>query len=91
MYCRNCGEEVNDNAVVCVHCGVATGINPMAKVGGGGLGMAHLVLGYLASVFIPIIGLVVGLASLRKDRDHGIGMIVVSIIATVVWASARQF
>ncbi len=27
MYCRNCGKEIDDNAVVCVYCGVATG-NP---------------------------------------------------------------
>lgn len=26
MFCRNCGKEVNDNAVVCVHCGAATGV-----------------------------------------------------------------
>lgn len=22
MYCKNCGAEINDNAVVCVKCGV---------------------------------------------------------------------
>lgn len=25
MYCKNCGKEIDDKAVVCVHCGVATG------------------------------------------------------------------
>lgn len=24
MYCRNCGKEIDDKAVICVHCGVAT-------------------------------------------------------------------
>lgn len=24
MYCSNCGKEIADNAVVCVHCGCAT-------------------------------------------------------------------
>ena len=24
MYCWNCGKEIDDKAVVCVHCGVAT-------------------------------------------------------------------
>lgn len=23
MYCKNCGKEINDNAVICVNCGVA--------------------------------------------------------------------
>ena len=24
MYCSNCGKEIDDKAVICVHCGVAT-------------------------------------------------------------------
>ena len=24
MYCTHCGAEINDEAVVCIHCGVAT-------------------------------------------------------------------
>lgn len=24
MYCRNCGKEIDDNAAVCIHCGVST-------------------------------------------------------------------
>lgn len=24
MFCKNCGKEIDDKAVVCVHCGVAT-------------------------------------------------------------------
>lgn len=35
MYCSNCGKEIDDNAVVCVHCGVATNnkasVDPNAK------------------------------------------------------------
>lgn len=25
MYCKNCGQQLDDRAVVCPHCGVATG------------------------------------------------------------------
>lgn len=25
MFCKNCGKEIDDKAVVCVHCGCATG------------------------------------------------------------------
>lgn len=25
MYCRNCGEEMNENQAICVKCGVKTG------------------------------------------------------------------
>lgn len=24
MYCKNCGKEIDDKAVICVHCGVPT-------------------------------------------------------------------
>lgn len=24
MYCNNCGKEIDDNAVICIHCGAAT-------------------------------------------------------------------
>ncbi|MBQ8848071.1 MAG: TM2 domain-containing protein [Candidatus Gastranaerophilales bacterium] len=25
MFCKNCGKEIDDKAVVCIHCGCATG------------------------------------------------------------------
>jgi uncharacterized membrane protein YvbJ len=25
MFCKNCGQEIDDNADICIHCGVATG------------------------------------------------------------------
>lgn len=24
MFCKNCGSEINDNADVCIHCGIST-------------------------------------------------------------------
>jgi len=27
MFCKNCGQEIDDNADICIHCGVATGKN----------------------------------------------------------------
>jgi hypothetical protein len=30
MYCTNCGKQIDDKAVVCVHCGVATHNPPVA-------------------------------------------------------------
>lgn len=35
MYCKNCGQEIADNAAVCIHCGVAVSnqpVNEMNKV-----------------------------------------------------------
>lgn len=28
MFCKNCGKEIDDKAVICVHCGVATKDSP---------------------------------------------------------------
>lgn len=29
MYCTHCGQQIDDQAVLCPHCGVPTGINPL--------------------------------------------------------------
>lgn len=28
MFCRKCGQEIHDEAVICPHCGCSTGYNP---------------------------------------------------------------
>ena len=60
MYCRNCGQQLADNTIVCPYCGTSTG-NPIAQgytenksklVAGllgifvGGLGIHNFYLGY---------------------------------------------
>lgn len=52
-FCKNCGAEIDEKAVVCVHCGVATNVGEEKAVndsGSGGWG----VLGF----FFPIVGLI---------------------------------
>lgn len=52
MFCKNCGKEIDDKAVVCVHCGVAVndeGLNPEDKPS---IGLNIL------SFFIPLVGLI---------------------------------
>ncbi len=59
MYCRNCGKEIHDEAVICVHCGVATGKNSNVLNGtsdnpaSGGL--------IALSVLFPLVGLIIGI------------------------------
>jgi len=49
MFCKNCGQEIADNAAVCVNCGVATQTAPVAgaknKVVAGVLGLLLGTLG----------------------------------------------
>ena len=49
MFCQQCGQEIPDRAVVCVHCGVATGGGSYAKSRLGYV-LFGLFLGALASI-----------------------------------------
>lgn len=54
MFCKNCGQEIDDNADVCVHCGVATD-----KRGGNRNSLdnpSHLA--GIASCCFPIVGII---------------------------------
>lgn len=52
-YCTHCGKEIEDEAVVCVHCGCATNDNK-AKPQNNSLGKVALVFMILGCVFMPI-------------------------------------
>ena len=70
MYCQNCGEEINDKAVICVNCGVATekynANTPTAQTEkkSGTPGVVGFVLA-LFSLFLPIpyLDIVLGVAA----------------------------
>lgn len=49
-FCSNCGKEINENAVICVNCGVAVNnmVSNKKKTPGKGLGIASMVLGIIA-------------------------------------------
>lgn len=62
MYCNNCGNEIADAAVICVHCGCSVNQNRTTAVNTGdapSTGMS--VLGF----FVPLAGLIIWL--LNKD------------------------
>lgn len=59
MFCRKCGQEVDDEAVVCVHCGCATKDEPK-KIQDPNLNMSKTGWGVMASLFLGLIGLLIG-------------------------------
>ncbi|MCM1578020.1 MAG: hypothetical protein NC078_04395 [Ruminococcus sp.] len=64
MYCKNCGKEIHDEAVMCVHCGVPTGktfhsANEPATTG-------LIVL----SVLFPLIGFILGGVLKSQGRER---------------------
>ncbi len=55
MYCRHCGQEINDEAVVCIHCGCETGVNKMNKARSDDAKSAGWAV---LCFFFPVIGLI---------------------------------
>lgn len=70
MFCRNCGSEIDDRAVFCPHCGVATS-NEMQPASGKTNTMS--VVGLVLAFFFPIVGLVLSIIGLRQCREKGEG------------------
>ena len=85
MYCKNCGAQIDDNAVVCPKCGVAqTQIQEApAVVDNGGFGWG--LLGFC----IPIVGLILFLVwkdtKPKTSKSAGKGALVSVILCVVVY------
>jgi hypothetical protein len=43
-----------------------------------------IVVGYILAIIIPIVGFIIGLTQINKNR-HGVWVVVVSVVAFVVW------
>lgn len=73
-YCRNCGAEIDDNAVICVHCGAAQNIKPAGEED------AYSVLWALLGFFIPIVGLILYLVwrdtKPKSSKAAGLGALI---------------
>ena len=55
-FCAHCGKEVNEKAVVCIHCGCAVSSIGQHKKGGNGtasvgFGIFMLIMGVLSAIF----------------------------------------
>jgi len=78
--CPKCGSMVPFGNVACTNCGSL--LNPDKHT-------AAIVLGYICSIFLPIIGIIFGIYLLtRPNKDvhkHGIIMIVLAIVMTAIW------
>ena len=83
-FCKNCGAQIDDNAVVCTSCGVAQNTAP-AVVDKGGFGWG--LLGWC----VPIVGLILFLvwkdAKPKTAMAAGIGALVSVILGVVIYAA----
>ena len=82
MYCKNCGKEIDDLAVVCPNCGVATGNNQPASDDTGSIGWG------LLGCCIPIVGLILFLVwrdTKPKNSKAAVIGALVSVCVSVLW------
>ena len=81
-FCKNCGAQIDDQAVVCTSCGVAQNTAP-AVVDKGGFGWGAL------GCCLPIVGLILFLVwkdtKPKTAKAAGIGALVSVIIAVVYY------
>ncbi|MCD8040209.1 MAG: zinc ribbon domain-containing protein [Clostridia bacterium] len=90
MFCKNCGQEIDDKAVMCPHCGAATDVaataapaaNPNAKKRSTGVALAAKVFIIIGMVFgcwmiLPLIFGGIALSQMGKGKPSvGIGVCV---------------
>lgn len=89
MFCKKCGKEILDDAIICVHCGCSTQDTAKPATNDApSTGMA--VLGF----FIPLAGLIIWLINKdskpRMAKSAGKGAlvgIIVSIILSIIYGA----
>lgn len=101
MFCRNCGKEINDEAVICIHCGVPVKARVQEQKSGSkldGLGLAGMILGIVGAIggnfmfcMFSLIGLILSCVAFTQDKKDGkssgysIAGVVVGSVGLAVW------
>ncbi len=81
MYCKNCGSNIDDNAVVCPKCGVAVGNQKQGKYN------VLSIVGFVLSFFIAIAGLICSIIArkqIRESGEQGMGLATAGMIISIV-------
>ncbi len=72
MFCKNCGQEIDDKAMICPHCGVSQNQNEVVDNGGFGWGILGCCL--------PVVGLVLYLvwkdSKPKTAKAAGVGALI---------------
>ena len=89
-FCRNCGQEVNENAYVCIHCGVLIQNIPVVKEKEPNDGTTLGIIGLCFALFIPIVTWIVsgiGFSQAKQaDNKNAKTMNLIALIASSVAA-----
>lgn len=80
MYCRKCGAEINDEAVVCIKCGCSVESKPLET------DEQRTGIGFLMGLFLGIIGLIIGFCLFKSgtsERNTFVRGWLISFILTI--------
>ena len=83
MYCKNCGKEIDDKAVVCPYCGVQVGNVAPAQNKTNVLA----IVGFIFAFLMPIVGLICSIIGKNKADEYGgngKGLATAGIIISIV-------
>lgn len=80
MFCKNCGNQLNDEAVVCPHCGVQVGKVKSASNDGNDIALVGLILFFLGMCVIGLVCSVIGYKQTVKSGSENKGVAVAGIV-----------
>lgn len=87
-FCTNCGNELDDRAIMCPKCGIALTqtVTNSGQTQSNGMAIA----GFVLSFFIPLLGLIFSILGLKKSKETNTGKglstagIIISCIIMVI-------
>lgn len=83
MFCKHCGKEIADDAIVCPYCGVQVGALRAAEQKTNVLA----IVGFIFSFFVAIVGLIcsiIGLKNVPECGGNGKGLATAGIVISIV-------
>lgn len=100
MFCKNCGSQINDDAVVCPNCGVATEKMPAAATAQpavqktNGFAIAGLVLaiigacggnyGFCVPSILGLVFSIIGMIKCKKEEQGGYGLAIGGLVVSII-------
>ncbi len=83
MYCKNCGNNIDDNAVICPKCGVATGKSAIDQNKTNTLAIVGFVLSFLVSI-AGLICSVIARKQCRESGEKGMGLATAGMVISII-------
>lgn len=87
-FCTNCGNELDDRAIMCPKCGIA--LTQTVANSGQTQSNGMAIAGFILSFFIPLLGLIFSILGLKKSKETNTGKglstagIIISCITMVI-------